>query len=220
MRSLIVGGTSGLGLEIAKLLQSSGDEVIITGRKNPEIKGLQFQKFDLDLGPELAGAVDAFVSALPKIDRFFYVAGFYQEGNLTELEDQAIKNMLDVGINAPIWFARELLQTQHEIPEFVAVTSTTSHIPREREIIYSAVKAGLGQFANSLSLDPRVNKVLVAAPGGIRTPFWQATEHDTSTFNDPTWVAKQIVDALKVDFNYAFVRILRNPARTEVVETR
>jgi len=220
MRSLIVGGTSGLGLEIAKLLLSLGDEVIITGRKNPGIKGLQFQKFNLDLGPELASAVDTFVSALPKIDRLFYVAGFYQEGNITELEDQAIKNMLDVGLNAPIWFVRELLQNQHEIPQFVAVTSSASHTPREREIVYSAAKSGLGQFANSLSLDPRVKKVLVAAPGGIRTPFWQATEHNTSTFNDPVWVARQIVDALGVDFNYAFVRILRNPARTEVVETR
>ena len=220
MRSLIIGGTSGLGLEVAKLLRSMGDEVIITGRKNPNTKGLQFQKFDLSIGSELPLAVDVFVSALPKIDRFIYAAGFYQEGSVTELDEQAIKNMLDVGLNAPVWFVRELLQNHREIPQFVAITSTASHTPREKEIVYSAVKAGLGQFANSLSLDPRVKKVLVAAPGGINTPFWQATPNDTSTFNDPVWVAHQIVDALKVDFEYAFVRILRNPARTEVAETR
>ena len=220
MRSLIVGGTSGLGLEIAKLLQGSGDEVIITGRKNPDVKGLQFQKFNLDLGAELSGAVDTFVSALPKIDRLFYVAGFYQEGNLTELEDQAIKNMLDVGINAPIWFVRELLQNQHEISEFVAVTSTSQWVPREKEPVYSATKSALGMFANSVSLDKRVGKVLVAGPAGMNTAFWRMTGRDTANDNDPVWVAKQIVDALKVDFNYAFVRILRNPARTEVVETR
>lgn len=220
MRSLIIGGTSGLGLEIAKLLQKAGDEVIITGRKNPDINGLQFQKFDLDLGPELAKAVDTFVSALPQIDRFIYCAGFYQEGTITELEEHSIHKMLDVSLNAPIWFTRELLKMQGEISQYVAVTSTVQDTPREREIVYSAGKAGFAQFANSLSLDARVGKVLVAAPGGIKTSFWQATKHDTSTFNDPEWVAKQIVEALAVEFEYAYVKILRNPARTEVVETR
>lgn len=220
MRSIVIGGTSGLGLEIAKLLKLRGDEVIITGRKNPDVGGLQFQKFDLDLGAELPGAIDGFCSALPHIDTVVYAAGFFQTGNITDLEEQSIKNMLDVGINAPIWFVREFLQNQGELPEFVAITSSAQYKPREKEIVYSAVKAGLGQFANSLSLDERVSKVLVAAPEGIKTPFWQATEHDTSTFNDPTWVAKQIVESLAIDFTYAYVKILRNPARTEVVETR
>ena len=220
MRSLLIGGTSGLGLEIAKLLRDAGDEVIITGRKNPEERGLQFQRFDLDLGAELASAVDTFVSALPQIDRFIYCAGFYQEGNVTELEDHSITKMLDVSLHAPIWFTRELLKTQGDIPQYIAITSSAQEVPREKEIIYSAGKAGFAQFANSLSLDPRVGKVLVAVPSGIKTSFWQATKHDTSTFNDPAWVAKQIVEALGIDFKYACVRILRNPARTEVVETR
>lgn len=220
MRSLIVGGTSGLGLELARLLIKEGDEVIVTGRKNPSVAGLSFQKFDLDIGAELPKAVDTLVSALPKIDRFIYAAGFYQEGNLTELEIQSIQNMLDVGLNAAIWFCRELLQTSGEIKQFVAITSSSQYKPREKQIIYSATKAGLGHFANSLSLDPRVGKVLVAAPESMKTKFWQATEHNTKPFNDPAWVAKQIVDALKVDYKYAFVKILRDPARTEVVETR
>jgi short-subunit dehydrogenase len=197
-----------------------GDEVIITGRKNPNAKGVTFQKFDLDIGQDLPTAVDTFVSALPKIDRFVYAAGFYQEGNLTELDVHGIQNMIDVTINAPIWFCRELLKRNGEILELIAISSTVATTPREREIVYSAGKAGLSQFINSLSLDPRVKKVLIAAPGGMRTKFWQATKHDTSTFNDPRWVAHQIVDAIKIDFNFAHVKILRDPARTELVETR
>ena len=220
MRSLIIGGTSGLGLEIARLLRDAGDEVIITGRKNPDERGLQFQKFDLDLGGVLAKEVDAFVSTLPQIDRFVYSAGFYQEGNITELEEHSIHKMLDVSLHAPIWFTRELLRGQGTLPQYIAITSTAQDVPREKEIVYSAGKAGFAQFANSLSLDPRVGKVLVVAPGGIKTTFWQATKHDTSTFNDPVWVAKQIVEALAIDFEYAMVKVLRNPARTEVVETR
>lgn len=220
MRSLIIGGTSGLGLEIAKQLSDKGDEVIITGRKNPGQKGLQFQKLDLDIGPQLAKAIEAFVSPLPHIDRLIYSAGFYQEGNITELESRAISNMLDVGLHAPIWFVRELLQTQGQISEFVAITSSSQYKPREKEVIYTAAKAGLGHFANSLSLDSRVAKTLVAAPEGMNTAFWRATGHQVKGFNDPVWVAAQIVEALSIGFSYAFVKILRDPARTEVVETR
>lgn len=220
MNTLIVGGTSGLGLEIAKLFRDMGDEVIITGRKNPEAKGLSFQKFDLDIGTNLPMAIDTFVSALPKIDRFVYAAGFYQEGNITELEIKGIQNMIDVTLFGPIWFTRELLQRNGEIKELIAITSTVASVPREKEVVYSAGKAGMTQYINSLSLDPRVKKVLIAAPGGMRTKFWQATKHDTSTFNDPKWVAHQIVDAMKVNFNFAHVKILRDPPRTEVVETR
>lgn len=220
MRSLIIGGTSGLGLELAKILRDQGDEVIITGRKNPEERGLQFQRLDLDLGEQLRSVIDTFVSALPEISRLIYCAGFYQEGNITELEPQSISKMLDVSLNAPIWFTRELLQNQGTLKEYIAITSTVQEVPREREIIYSAGKAGFAQFANSLGLDPRVKKVMVVIPGGMKTRFWQATKHDIATFNDPTWVAKQITDALAIDFEYAKVRILRNPPRTEVVETR
>jgi NAD(P)-dependent dehydrogenase (short-subunit alcohol dehydrogenase family) len=220
MRSLIVGGTSGLGLEIAKLLLAGGDEVIVTGRKNPDVAGIQFQKFDLDTGAALARSVADFVMPLPKIDRLVYAAGFYQDGNITQLDHADISRMLDVGLNAAIWFVREILQRQGGIGQFVAITSSAQYKPRVDEIIYTAVKAGLGQFANSLSLDDRVGKTMVAAPEGMKTNFWQATGRDTAGFNDPAWVATQVVEALAVPFRYAYVKILREPARTEVVETR
>lgn len=205
---------------MAKLFADKGDDVIVTGRKNPGVRGISFQKLNLSTGPGLQKSIDELVTALPKIDRLVYAAGFYQEGNITELEVGDINDMLDVGINAPIWFVRELLQRGGSLPEFVAITSTSQWTPREKEPVYNAVKGALGMFANAISLDPRVGKVLVAGPAGMATNFWRATGRKDPTFNDPKWVAKQIVEALAIDFDYALVRILRNPARTEVVETR
>ena len=40
---LIIGGTSGLGLELAKQYCALGHKVFITGRKDPKIPDLQFQ---------------------------------------------------------------------------------------------------------------------------------------------------------------------------------
>lgn len=219
MNVLIVGGTSGLGLELAKLYAKE-HKVIITGRKDPKEHNLEFRSLPLSKSVQLKQDIENFVGTLPHIDAFVYAAGFYQEGTVTELGTQDIKDMLDVGINAPIWFVRELLQQHGKLDQFVAVTSTSQWTPRLKEPIYTATKAALGHFANSVSLDPRIKKTLVAGPAGMTTEFWRMTEQDKTNYNSAHWVAGQIFEALTPDYSYAFIRILRDPARTELVETR
>ena len=76
-------------------------------------------------------------------------------------------------------------------------------------------------FANSLSLDSQVGKVLVAAPAGMKTSFWRETTKDTSDMLDPKWVAEQIVKSYNDgQFDYKFIKILRNPPRVEVADAR
>lgn len=184
MNVLIVGGTSGLGLELAKKYAKDNHQVIVTGRKDPAQQNLEFRKLPLNKSDQLKEDIEDFVGTLPNIDIFVYAAGFYQEGTITELSTPSIKDMLDVGINAPIWFVRELLQQHGSLEQFVAVTSTSQWTPRLKEPVYTAVKAALGHFANSISLDPRVKKTLVAGPAGMLTDFWHMTEQDQTNYNN------------------------------------
>ncbi len=220
MNVLIVGGTSGLGLELAHLYARDKHHVIVTGRRDPKDSQLEFQKLPLTHTDNLARDIESFVGTLPKIDVLVYAAGFYQEGTVTELSEDQINEMFDVGIHAPVWFVREILQQQGDIDTFVAVTSTSQWTPRLKEPIYTATKAGLGHFANSVSLDPRVKKTLVVGPAGMSTRFWHMTGQDQSGYNSASWVAAEIYEALAPDYSYAFIRLLRDPARAEVVETR
>ena len=131
--------------------------------------------------------------------------------------------MLSVGLTNAIYLTRQLLHEQDQLPEFIAITSTSQWTPRLYEPVYTAVKAGLGAYANSLSLDPRVKKTLVAGPAGMATNFWKDTdekEHDTSQMLDPDWVADRIIELTHENYSYKFARILRGPARVEVQETR
>jgi len=82
------------------------------------------------------------------------------------------------------------------------------------------VKAGLGHFSHSVSLDPHVTKTLVAGPAGMATRFWDADKRDMSTMLDPEWTAEQIVRLYEDQFTYRFARILRDPPRVEITETR
>lgn len=222
MNCLIIGGTSGLGLSLAKKL-AKDYEVHVTGRRKLTDSSLHVHPLDLSDSSGLDGRISKLVAELPNIDLLIYAAGYFQDGTVTDLSVEQVDEMLNVGLVAAIYVSREILRKQDSLPEFVAITSTSQWTPRLKEPVYTAVKSGLGAYANSLSLDPRVGKVLVAGPAGMATNFWEGTakkEHNTSLMLDPDWVADAIQDLREGQFSYKFARILREPARVEVQETR
>src|SRR3990167_7267006 len=187
MNVLIAGGSSGLGLALAKELADQKHRVIVTGRKDPRVDFAKFQKFDLSQS-DLPKKIEQFVKALPPVNALFYVAGFYQSGTVTDLSPKQIEDMLSVG---------------------------------GREPIYYFIKAGEGQFSNSVAEDGRIKKVLVAGPSGMRTEFWDGVKHsEWDDFLDKEWVAQQIMKTRSGKYKYKFIKILRQPTRVEIVETR
>lgn len=221
MNALVIGGTSGLGLETAGQLKREGYKVIITGRHDPKFTGLTYKKFDLKAGIDLGKAVQAFVKKLPTIDVLIYAAGYYQEGRITDLKPKEIEDMIDVGGRGLVYFTKYLLEKQGRLPELITITSTSQWMPRKLEPVYNFAKAAAGHFSNSLAEDGRVAKVLVAGPAGMRTPFWDGIKRtDMSDMLEPKWVASQIMKARPGGYSYKYIRILRQPTRVEKVEER
>lgn len=220
MNALVIGGSSGLGLELAVKLLNQNYSVTIIGRADPKVSGLNFKEFDLRRGRSLAEDIKSLVNEIPKPDIFIYAAGFYQKGLLTDLEPDEISNMLDVGLNALIWFCRELLIKNSNLPNLVVISSTSQDRPKLQEPIYAATKSAIKQLTNSLSLDPRIGKALLVAPAGMKTEFWRMTGHDVKEYNDPTWVADETLKLLDINFNYLEALILRSPPTTKIVEKR
>jgi len=217
---LIIGGTSGLGLELAKLFHEQRCDVTVTGRSS---RGGKFRFWELPVGTQvlsLQARLDELIEGIPTVDILIYSAGYFQEGSMCELSDDDIGQMVNLGLMLPMLLLSHLLRKQGRLRGFVAVTSTSQWTPRELEPVYTAVKAGLGMLANSVSLDPMVDRVLVAAPSGMKTKFWEEDGRDTSMMLEPSWVASQIVDLLDGGFAFKFAKILRGPMRVEVVETR
>lgn len=173
--ALIVGGTSGLGLELANLLRSENNfEIYVTGRNEPQYQQLNFIHFNIDSQTDqLPHRTDKVLSNLPwQIDLLVCAMGFYQKGTIKQFSDEDILKMMNVGLVVPTLILNRILNRQGKLPGFIAITSTSQWTPRIYEPVYTAVKAGLGMFANSLSLDPQVEKVLVAGPAGMKTNFW------------------------------------------------
>lgn len=216
--ALIIGGSSGLGLELAKQLEDY--KVVITGRKDPKSK-MKFIKLDLSRG-NISKKIDEILSKVKNIDLLIYAAGFLREESIDNLTDSEIIAMNNVGLNAPEFLIKKILKKQNELEGLIVITSTSQFTPRDKQSTYTASKAGLGMFANSVSLDPRIKKTIIIAPGGMKTPFWRDNkEVDTTTFLEPKWVAEKTLDFYRTHhFKYMFVKILRAPPRIEIAESR
>lgn len=219
--ALIIGGSSGLGLELAKQLSDFPEyNIVITGRHKPKEK-IKFIKLDLSEG-NISKKIDETLSKVKQIDLLIYCAGFLRTADIEELKDSEIIAMNNVGLNAPELLINKILNKQENLEEFIVITSTAQFNAKQKESTYTASKAGLGMFANSASFNPKIKKTLVIAPGGMKTPFWKkAKDVDTKTFLEPKWVAEKTLEFYRTkQFKYLLVKILRNPARIEIVENR
>jgi len=220
MNTLVVGGTSGLGLELARDLQAAGSEVYVTGRRELDEPDLHYEQFDLT-APDLPKRIGELVMQLPEINTLVYAAGYFQEGRVTDLTEKEIEQMIDVGGRGLIYFVKAILDKQDKLDELVTITSTSQWTPRQLEPIYNFAKAGAAHFSNAIAEDGRVGKVLVAGPAGMNTAFWDGIERDDlDKILDPKWVADEVIKLRQDDYKYRFAKIMRQPARVEVVETR
>lgn len=216
---LIVGGTSGVGLELARHYTSDGHNVCITGRKNPDLQGATFQELAITHDPaSLATDIDRVLDRFEHVNTLVYAAGFLQRGHIDALSDNDLGTMVNVGLLAPMMLIQRLKSKSVNLLKIMLITSSSQYTPRELEPAYCATKSGLGMLGASLVQDQGLGKVLVLAPSGIRTPFWKDTEEDTETMLDPNWLSEKIVELSSGNFKYKFAKILRNPARVEVVE--
>lgn len=221
--ALIIGGSSGLGLALAQQLKKTHN-VYATGRRLPDnVSGITFFKLGLSDTKNLGKEIESILTKIKDVDLLIYAAGYYQGKLLGEVTDSEIHEMINVGITAPALIIKHILDYQHCLQNFIAITSTSQWTPRRIEPLYTAGKAGLGMLAQSLSLDESFEKVMVAGPAGMQTRFWENEPRDTATFNTmlkPEWVAEQILSEYADDFAYKFIKILREPARVEISEKR
>lgn len=216
---LIVGGSSGLGLDLARHYVREGHTVCITGRHDPGLAGSTYIELDIDAdGSHLSQGIDRLLETFPVVNTLIYSAGFCQRAHIDELPDAAITQMANVGLVAPMLLVQRLKNRLDTPLKVMLITSSSQYTARETEPVYCATKAGLGMFGACLAMDRNIGKVLVAAPSGMKSPFWRDSDNDVSEMLETQWVADRIVELSSGAFKYKFAKILRNPERVVVEE--
>jgi len=180
---LITGGTSGIGLELARQLIERGNTVIVTGRDQAKLESTRkslpaITTFQSDVS-ECASIMRLYgqvVEKFPTLDVLINNAGIMRNLNLNQERDLTdVTREIEINLNGPIRMIQQFLphlkaQTEALI---VNVSSGLAFIPFPASPVYSAAKAALHAYTQTLRIQLAGSGVTVVelAPPAVETPL-------------------------------------------------
>jgi uncharacterized oxidoreductase len=182
---LITGGTSGIGLELAKQLLERGNTVIVTGRDQEkldaakrELPGIRTFKSDVSDPEAITTLHDSVVAQFPALDTLINNAGIMRNLNLNRTRDlQDVTREIDINLSGPVRMVQQFLPhlKARKGALIINVSSGLAFIPMPISPIYCATKAAIHSFTQSLRvrLEGTSVTVIELAPPGVETPLFR-----------------------------------------------
>jgi NAD(P)-dependent dehydrogenase (short-subunit alcohol dehydrogenase family) len=186
---VVVGGSSGIGLETARQALTEGASVTIAGRSagrlRQAVEGLddrygnaagaaktsRIRSAVADVGDD--SSIQALFAAEQKVDHLFLPAGELRPGggDLLESDMDGLRSILDVrllGIGRVIRHARAKLTAG----SIVLMSGLYSSRPAQHGALAAGAVAAVEGITRALALDLAPVRVNAVAPGLIDTPLW------------------------------------------------
>jgi NAD(P)-dependent dehydrogenase (short-subunit alcohol dehydrogenase family) len=178
--ALVTGGSTGIGLGIAKRFAEEGARVFITGRRPTEL-----DKAINSIGGKVA-AIQGDVSGLADLDRIFAHiraqvgridvlaanAGFYEFGALGEITEEHFDKTFNTNVRGLLFTVQKALPILAEGSSVILTGSMASIKGFASLSVYNAAKAAVRSFARTWTADlkGRGIRVNVLSPGHTDTP--------------------------------------------------
>ena len=182
--AIITGGTSGIGLAIAKLFAEEGSAIVIAGNKAEDgdkiaksvSSNCLFIQTDVREEQQVENLISSAVKKFGKLDILINSAGVYSfsQDDLAQMPVSDFDWIMDTN------FKGTFLATKYAISELlkvggniVNIASSLGIVPEKESAIYCASKAAIIMFSKAVALQfpekgLRVNSI---CPGPIDTPM-------------------------------------------------
>lgn len=178
--AVVTGGSTGIGLGVAKRFVQEGASVVITGRRQAELDAAI-----AELGPK-ASAFRADVSVLSDLDALYQEVG-RRHGRidvlvanagggslmkLGEITEEHYDKTFAINVKGVLFTVQKALPLMEKGGSIIVTGSTTSIMGTEAFSVYSGTKAAIRNFVRSWVLDLKGKgiRINVLSPGPIRTP--------------------------------------------------
>ncbi|GEM_PF-1219359 len=232
-KALILGGTDGLGRQLALEAAKNSLWPVVTGRRSvlgdKELREI-CSAIRLDLSKDKS--VNDGLAILrhwfqSDVGYVFWNAGVFLRKPMHSVSPDDIDRMINVHLRGPMKFLQGFHKMQERPYHLVVIASTSSWRVRVDETLYCALKAAKAAFARNFARelvgDLFKSKVTLVNPGGMKTPnFWEPSGQDISGYMDPKEVAeiiwREVLLQKDRDEPYHEVQILRNEDGSPRVE--
>ena len=205
--SIVTGGSSGLGKELAKELVARGQNVCILARDAKKIQltisgiGGNVLGYSCDLCDETA-VHSVFADLQEKgyyVDYLYNCAGQGLFGVPTAMHIQQIQAVMNSNAIGLMCISYEACRYMTEGGTIINIASTAGLKGNPEETLYCASKWAVRGFTEALRAYYKKSPIHIVGvyPGGINTPFWKpdcGLSPDVSKFMDPAEVAKVIIE--------------------------
>ena len=184
--AVVIGGTSGIGLAIAKGMAEAGADVVPTSRradqveaaaKEIEARGKRSLQITSDVSDRtsLQNVLDETVKAFGKVDIMVNSAGRTKRAPTLDFTDEDWDSIIDTNLTGTLRaaqvFGRHMLERQYG--SIINIASLSTFVALYEVAAYSASKAAVASLTKSLAIEwgPRGVRVNAIAPGVFRTPL-------------------------------------------------
>lgn len=181
---VVTGASSGIGLEVAKIIYNQGHIVYCFARSEPDDKNIKFAFCDVSDRNAVKSAFELVIKNEGRIDCVINNAGIGISGP-AELEPFSdVDKIININFTGAITVATMSLPYLRETKgTLINISSAGSEFPLPFQAFYTATKSGLQGFSGALrnEMRPLGVKVICALPGDVKTPF---TKHRLKYEND------------------------------------
>ena len=188
---LVTGGTSGIGLAVARAFGNEGARVVITGRDAKALSAAAAQvganaialRNDASQASEATALAAALSDRQITLDAAFLNAGTARFAPFGDVTETFWDELFDVNVKGAYFQLQALVPLFNRGAAVVLNGSINAHIGMPNSSVYAASKAALISLAKTLSAEllPRGVRVNVVSPGPISTPLYGKLGLDATT---------------------------------------
>lgn len=200
--AIVTGASSGIGLELCRVLSERSYKVYGLGRdfSKTGIRSEGFQPVVCDVTElsDLAGKVDTILSQ-EEVHILVNNAGVGYFGPHEEINPQKLHAMVATNLEAPLVLTQLLLRQLKRNKGYIFnISSVTAGKTNTHGCAYGATKAGLTSFSNSLFEEVRKYgvKVIAIHPDMTKTNFYRNADFCEGALEDTYILPEEVAEAV------------------------